>query len=60
MSKRAYHSLNDQQRNTNTKILYFDLSTIQQCVGGSARCMVAENFLPQNNKSFFSYFLKRS
>jgi len=52
MSKIAYDSLNDEQRNliekTNTKLIYFDVSTIEQCGGGSVRCMIAENFLPQN------------
>jgi hypothetical protein len=53
MSKTAYDSLNNQQRNliekTNTKLIYFDVSTIEQCGGGSVRCMIAENFLPQND-----------
>jgi hypothetical protein len=53
MSKSAYDSLTDQQRNsieqTNTKLIYFDISTIEQCGGGSVRCMIAENFLPKNN-----------
>jgi hypothetical protein len=51
MSKTAYESLNDEQRSlivkTNTKLIYFDVSTIEQCGGGSVRCMIAENFLPQ-------------
>ncbi|CAF3533983.1 unnamed protein product [Adineta steineri] len=51
MSKTAYNSLTNQQRNiieeTNTKLVYFDISTIEQCGGGSVRCMIAENFLPQ-------------
>ncbi|CAF4222897.1 unnamed protein product [Rotaria sordida] len=53
MSKTAYNSLNDEQRNliekTNTLLIYFDVSTIEQCGGGSVRCMIAENFLYQNN-----------
>ncbi len=53
MSKTAYDSLTNEQRNfiekTNTKLVYFDISTIEQCGGGSVRCMIAENFLPQNN-----------
>ncbi|CAF1029796.1 unnamed protein product [Rotaria sordida] len=53
MSKTAYNSLNDEQRNliekTNTQLIYFDVSTIEQCGGGSVRCMIAENFLYQNN-----------
>lgn len=52
MSKAAYDSLTDEQRNlieqTNTKLIYFDISTIEQCGGGSVRCMIAENFLPKN------------
>ncbi len=51
MSKTAYDSLTNEQRNsikqTNTKLIYFDISTIEQCGGGSVRCMIAENFLPQ-------------
>ena len=50
MSKSAYDSLSDQQRETieqtQTKLLNFDVSTIEQCGGGSVRCMIAENFLP--------------
>ncbi|CAF3103140.1 unnamed protein product [Rotaria sp. Silwood2] len=49
MSKTAYDSLNDEQRKliekTNTQLVYFDVSTIEQCGGGSVRCMIAENFL---------------
>lgn len=49
MSKSAYQSLTDNQRTifdeTRTSILYFDISTIEQCGGGSVRCMIAENFL---------------
>jgi hypothetical protein len=49
MSKSAYDSLNDEQRKsieeTNTKLISFDVSTIEQCGGGSVRCMIAENFL---------------
>lgn len=50
MSTSAYDSLSDQQRQTieqtQTKLLHFDVSTIEQCGGGSVRCMIAENFLP--------------
>ena len=53
MSKAAYDSLNEEQRNliekTNTQLIYFDISTIEQCGGGSVRCMIAENFLSLNN-----------
>jgi hypothetical protein len=49
MSKSAFDSLTDEQRNlieeTNTQLVYFDVSTIEQCGGGSVRCMIAENFL---------------
>lgn len=52
MSKSAYVSLNDEQRKlieaTNTQLVYFDVSTIEQCGGGSVRCMIAENFLSRN------------
>ena len=52
MSKTAYDSLTNEQRSTiektNTKLVYFDISTIEQCGGGSVRCMIAENFLSQN------------
>ena len=49
MSKSAYSSLSMQQINkieTYCKILYSDLSTIENFGGGSARCMMAEIFLP--------------
>jgi hypothetical protein len=53
MSKTAYDSLTNEQRSTiektNTKLVYFDISTIEQCGGGSVRCMIAENFLQPNN-----------
>ncbi|CAF4904022.1 unnamed protein product, partial [Rotaria socialis] len=41
MSKTAYDSLTNEQKNvieaTNTKLIYFDVSTIEQCGGGSVR-----------------------
>ena len=49
MSKTAYDSLTPEQitRLENySRILYFDISTIEQHGGGSVRCMLAENFLP--------------
>ena len=53
MSKTAYNSLTDEQRNliekTNTRLVYFDVSIIEQCGGGSVRCMIAENFLVKNS-----------
>lgn len=50
MSKSAYESLNKQQLNQLKKhgnILYSSLDTIEACGGGSARCMMAEVFLPK-------------
>ncbi|WP_340063581.1 citrulline utilization hydrolase CtlX [Ascidiimonas aurantiaca] len=52
MSKAAYLSLNEQQRSDlekHGKLLYSDLTTIETCGGGSARCMMAEVFLPKVN-----------
>ncbi|CAF2081468.1 unnamed protein product [Rotaria magnacalcarata] len=52
MSKAAYDSLTNEQKNlieaTNTKLICFDVSTIEQCGGGSVRCMIAENFLAES------------
>lgn len=51
MSETAYNSLNKGQINQiekHTSILYSNLETIQMCGGGSARCMMAEIFLPKN------------
>lgn len=51
MSETAYNSLNKGQINQiekHTSILYSNLETIQICGGGSARCMMAEIFLPKN------------
>lgn len=50
MSTQAYNSLNKGQINAIEKhceILYSPLDTIEACGGGSARCMLAEIFLPQ-------------
>jgi len=49
MSQAAYDSLTDSQVKTikkHTKILSSSLDTIETCGGGSARCMMAEVFLP--------------
>lgn len=49
MSTRAFQSLNAVQIKTIEKhasILHSDLSVIETVGGGSARCMLAENFLP--------------
>ena len=51
MSQTAYKSLTPQQIEAierHTQILYSDLSTIEICGGGSARCMLAEVFLPHS------------
>ena len=53
MSNSAYESLNKQQINQlekHGKILYSSLDTIEACGGGSARCMMAEVFLPKNEE----------
>ncbi|ULC60267.1 arginine deiminase-related protein [Flaviramulus sp. BrNp1-15] len=50
MSESAYKSLTNQQISKlqkHTKILYSSLDTIETCGGGSARCMMAEVFLPK-------------
>ena len=51
MSQTAYESLTPQQIEAierHTQMLYSDLSTIEICGGGSARCMLAEVFLPHS------------
>ena len=51
MSNSAFESLTKQQINQiekHGKILYSSLDTIEACGGGSARCMMAEVFLPNN------------
>ncbi len=50
MSSQAYHSLTQEQiRNIEEycEILHSPLDTIETCGGGSARCMMAEVFLPK-------------
>ena len=52
MSKSAYSCLTGNQIkkiNKYCEILYSDLSTIEDYGGGSARCMMAEIFLPLKN-----------
>ena len=49
MSTAAYHSLRPEQLTAiekHAEILYSELRTIETCGGGSARCMMAEVFLP--------------
>ena len=51
MSERAFKSLNDNQINTlkkYCKIIFSALPTIENIGGGSARCMIAEIYLPIN------------
>jgi hypothetical protein len=51
MSSAAYHSLRDDQISAITKyceIINSPLDTIETCGGGSARCMMAEVFLPKS------------
>jgi hypothetical protein len=50
MSYAAYHSLDAGQINrieNHCEILHSSLETIETCGGGSARCMMAEVFLPK-------------
>lgn len=51
MSTAAYNSLREDQLQkiqNHCKILHADLETIETCGGGSARCMMAEVFLPKS------------
>ena len=50
MSNSAYSSLTEEQKTVIEKhcpIIYSSLDTIEACGGGSARCMMAEVFLPK-------------
>ena len=52
MSASAYQSLTPkqiEQLEKHAEILSSSLDTIEACGGGSARCMMAEIFLPRNN-----------
>jgi hypothetical protein len=52
MSDSAYNALNKDQISAiekHCKILHSSLDTIEACGGGSARCMMAEIFLPKQN-----------
>jgi hypothetical protein len=52
MSQAAFDSLTTSQKaqiNNHCKIIYSPLDTIEFCGGGSARCMMAEVFLPKSN-----------
>jgi hypothetical protein len=51
MSTSAHQSLTDKQvkqLEKHAEILSSSLDTIEACGGGSARCMMAEIFLPKN------------
>lgn len=51
MSSQAYESLRDDQIKKiekHCRIIHSPLDTIEACGGGSARCMMAEIFLPKN------------
>lgn len=51
MSSSAYHSLRKdqlQKLEKHNSIIHSSLETIETCGGGSARCMMAEVFLPKN------------
>lgn len=50
MSRSAFNSLTENQKNEieeHCELLYVPLDTIETCGGGSARCMIAEIFLPK-------------
>ncbi len=50
MSSAAYHSLDDDQKerlSAHGRIVHSDINTIEKLGGGSARCMMAEVFLPK-------------
>jgi hypothetical protein len=52
MSQSAYQSLNENQKTSlgkYCKLVYTDISTIENSGGGSARCMIAEVHLPPIN-----------
>jgi hypothetical protein len=51
MSNAAFNSLTNSQKaqiNHHCKIISSSLETIETCGGGSARCMMAEVFLPKS------------
>ena len=50
MSEQAYRALTPEQIQTlerHTRLLYSSIDTIETYGGGSARCMIAEVFLPE-------------
>jgi hypothetical protein len=53
ISKKAFYSLSDEQKFAIERycdIINIDVSTIEECGGGSIRCMLAEVFLPQKKE----------
>jgi hypothetical protein len=53
MSEQAYRSLTEdqiRQIERHTQMLYSPIDTIENYGGGSARCMIAEIFLPEKRK----------
>lgn len=53
LSKKAFNSLLKEQKDEIEKyceIIKIDVSTIEECGGGSIRCMLAEIFLPQKKE----------
>lgn len=56
MSSSAYNSLLNEQITSiekHCRIIHSNLTTIETCGGGSARCMMAEVFLPKENNPDF-------
>jgi hypothetical protein len=52
MSETAYQSLSSaqiEQLSSHTQLLHSQLNTIETYGGGSARCMLAEIYLPKKN-----------
>ena len=50
MSRAAWESLTEEQKNrlsVHGKLVYSDINMIEKLGGGSVRCMIAENFLPE-------------
>jgi len=59
MSAQAYHALTTEQVSKlekHTSLLYSSIDTIETYGGGSARCMMAEVFLPEGGNNRFQNF----
>ena len=53
ISKKGFSSLSNEQKDSLKKycsVISIDVSTIEECGGGSMRCMLAEIFLPQKKE----------